>query len=110
MACSADDTLRDDLLPQQRADKQEEREKCVETKSRGETDRVWAVYDVMGESVSQVVPKAPTLSHTQFLRVCLYMMTLDLGPWHMSEITPLHLRCISWGQDLAHISTHAPTE
>lgn len=61
------------------------------TEGRDETERVWVVYDVMGESVSQVVPQAPTLSHTQFLWVCLYMMTLDLGPWHMSETAPLRL-------------------
>lgn len=76
------------------------------TERRYKTERVWVVYDVMGEGVSQVVPQAPTLSHTQFLRVCLYMMTLDLGPWHMSEITLHRLRCISWGQDLTHIQTH----
>lgn len=52
---------------------------------------VCVVYDVMGESGSQVVPQPPMLSYTQFLRVCLYMTTPDLSLWHMSEIAPLHL-------------------
>lgn len=93
---------------QQNGGKQEEKKKCMGRLTEGsdETERVWVVYDVMGESVSQVVPHAPTLSHTQFLCVCLYMMTLDLGPWHMSEIAPLRLRCISWGHDITHIQTH----
>lgn len=67
------------------------KERNVETKRRNETDRVWVLDDATGESVSQVVPRVPVLSHTQFLCVCLCMMIFDLGPWHMSEITPLHL-------------------
>lgn len=60
-------------------------------KWRKQADGECVVYDVMGESGSQVVPQPPMLSYTQFLRVCLYMMTPDLSLWHMSEIAPLHL-------------------
>lgn len=30
----------------------------------------------------------PLLSHTPFLRVCLYRMTPDPSPWHMCEMAP----------------------
>lgn len=66
------------------------------------------VCDVMGESGSQVVPQPPMLSYTQFLRVCLYMTTPDLSLWHMSEIAPLHLWCISRGPG-PHTHTHTNT-
>lgn len=60
-------------------------------KWRKQADGVCVVYDVMCERGSQVVPQPPMLSYTQFLRVCLYMMTPDLSLWHMLEIAPLHL-------------------
>lgn len=71
-----------------------------------QADGVCVVYDVIGESGSQVVPQAPMPSYAQFLRVCLYMMTPDLSPWHMSEIAPLHLWCISQAPDLRHTHTN----
>lgn len=78
---------------------------------KGATWRKWAdgvcvVYDAVGESGSQVVPQPSMLSHTQFLRVCLYMTTSDLSLWQMSEIAPLHLWCISRGQDLRRTHKH----